>query len=382
MELKKKKIVIAPDSFKESMTAQQAAVAIAKGVKSVFQDKLDLELIPMADGGEGTIQSLADALDGTTHSKKVTGPLGNSVIANYAISGDKTTAIIEMAEASGIALVPSEIRNPLKTTTHGTGQLIQAALDHNVEKIILGIGGSATNDGGAGMVEALGGKLLNSEGNSIPSGGGSLIDLDDIDLSNLDKRLQDVQIIVACDVDNPLLGEYGASAIYGPQKGADKKMASDLDSALSNYHDVLERVTKKSVKDIPGAGAAGGLGAGLLAFLHAKLEPGVEIVLKETNFYERVVDADLVLTGEGKIDGQTIYGKTPIGVAKATKRFNIPVIALSGTLGTDYEKVYNHGIDAAFSIVQGPCDLEDALKNGPNYLEGLARNVAKLLVIH
>ncbi|OEH54906.1 glycerate kinase [Oceanobacillus sp. E9] len=382
MELKKKKIVIAPDSFKESMTAQQAAEAIAKGVKSVFQDKLDLELIPMADGGEGTIQSLADALDGTTHSKKVTGPLGNSVIANYAISGDKTTAIIEMAEASGIALVPSEIRNPLKTTTHGTGQLIQAALDHNVEKIILGIGGSATNDGGAGMVEALGGKLLNSEGNSIPSGGGSLIDLDDIDLSNLDKRLQDVQIIVACDVDNPLLGEYGASAIYGPQKGADKKMVSDLDSALSNYHDVLERVTKKSVKDIPGAGAAGGLGAGLLAFLHAKLEPGVEIVLKETNFYERVVDADLVLTGEGKIDGQTIYGKTPIGVAKATKRFNIPVIALSGTLGTDYEKVYNHGIDAAFSIVQGPCDLEDALKNGPNYLEGLARNVAKLLVIH
>ncbi|MCT1578292.1 glycerate kinase [Oceanobacillus kimchii] len=380
--MKKKKIVIAPDSFKESMTAQQAAVAIAKGVKSVFQDKLDLELIPMADGGEGTIQSLADALDGTTHSKKVTGPLGNSVIANYAISGDKTTAIIEMAEASGIALVPSEIRNPLKTTTHGTGQLIQAALDHNVEKIILGIGGSATNDGGAGMVEALGGKLLNSEGNSIPSGGGSLIDLDDIDLSNLDKRLQDVQIIVACDVDNPLLGEYGASAIYGPQKGADKKMVSDLDSALSNYHDVLERVTKKSVKDIPGAGAAGGLGAGLLAFLHAKLEPGVEIVLKETNFYERVVDADLVLTGEGKIDGQTIYGKTPIGVAKATKRFNIPVIALSGTLGTDYEKVYNHGIDAAFSIVQGPCDLEDALKNGPNYLEGLARNVAKLLVIH
>ncbi|GLO67443.1 MULTISPECIES: glycerate kinase [Oceanobacillus] len=380
--MKKKKIVIAPDSFKESMTAQQAAEAIAKGVKSVFQDKLDLELIPMADGGEGTIQSLADALDGTTHSKKVTGPLGNSVIANYAISGDKTTAIIEMAEASGIALVPSEIRNPLKTTTHGTGQLIQAALDHNVEKIILGIGGSATNDGGAGMVEALGGKLLNSEGNSIPSGGGSLIDLDDIDLSNLDKRLQDVQIIVACDVDNPLLGEYGASAIYGPQKGADKKMVSDLDSALSNYHDVLERVTKKSVKDIPGAGAAGGLGAGLLAFLHAKLEPGVEIVLKETNFYERVVDADLVLTGEGKIDGQTIYGKTPIGVAKATKRFNIPVIALSGTLGTDYEKVYNHGIDAAFSIVQGPCDLEDALKNGPNYLEGLARNVAKLLVIH
>lgn len=382
MELEKKKIVIAPDSFKESMTAKQAAKAIAKGVKSVFQDKLELKLIPMADGGEGTTQSLADALAGTVYSKNVTGPLGDEVTATYAISGDTTTAIIEMAEASGIALVPFEKRNPLKTSTYGTGQLIQAALDHNVEKIILGIGGSATNDGGAGMIEALGGRLLDSEGNSIPSGGGSLIDLDDIDLSNLDKRIQGVEIIVACDVDNPLLGEHGASAIYGPQKGADKKMVADLDSALSNYHDVLERVTKKSVKHIPGAGAAGGLGAGLLAFLHAKLEPGVEIVLTETNFHELVGDADLVITGEGKIDGQTIYGKTPIGVAKAAKRFNIPVIALSGTLGADYEKVYDHGIDAAFSIVQGPCKLEDALKNGPDYLERLARNVARLLVIN
>ncbi|MFS0750517.1 glycerate kinase [Oceanobacillus sp. 1P07AA] len=379
--MKKKKIVIAPDSFKESMTAKQAAVAIANGFKSVFKEQVDLELIPMADGGEGTTQSLADALKGTIYTKNVTGPLGDSVTASYAISGDRTTAIIEMAEASGIALVSSDKRDPLKTSTFGTGELIQVALDHGVSKIILGIGGSATNDGGAGMVEALGGRLLDSKGNSLPSGGGSLIDLDNIDLSNLDERLQDVEIIVACDVDNPLLGEYGASAIYGPQKGADNKMVAELDSALSNYHDVLERVTKKSVKDIPGAGAAGGLGAGLLAFLNAKLEPGVKIVLKETHFNNRVADADLVITGEGKIDGQTIYGKTPIGVAKAAKRINIPVIALSGTLGSDYEKVYDHGIDAAFSIVQGPCDLEDALKNGPDYLEGLARNVARLLVI-
>lgn len=376
-----KKIVIAPDSFKESMTAKQAAVAIAKGIKTVFHQQLDLELIPMADGGEGTTQSLADALSGTIHSKIVNGPLGDPVTASYAISGDTKTAIIEMAEASGLALVPNEKRNPLKTSTYGTGQLIQAALNHNVEKIILGIGGSATNDGGAGVVEALGGRLLDSEGNSLPSNGGSLIHLNDIDVSNLDKRLQGVEIIVACDVDNPLLGEHGASAIYGPQKGADKKMVADLDSALSNYHDVVERVTKKSVKDIPGAGAAGGLGAGLLAVLQAKLEPGVEIVLKETNFHERVADADLVITGEGKIDGQTIYGKTPIGVAKAAKKFGVPVIALSGTLGADYEIVYDHGIDAAFSIVQGPCDLEDALENGPDYLEKLAGSVARLLVI-
>ncbi|WP_041544308.1 glycerate kinase [Oceanobacillus iheyensis] len=379
MELKK--IVIAPDSFKESMTAKQAAVAIAKGIKTVFHQQLDLELIPMADGGEGTTQSLADALSGTIHSKIVNGPLGDPVTASYAISGDTKTAIIEMAEASGLALVPNEKRNPLKTSTYGTGQLIQAALDHNVEKIILGIGGSATNDGGAGVVEALGGRLLDSEGNSLPSNGGSLIHLNDIDVSNLDKRLQGVEIIVACDVDNPLLGEHGASAIYGPQKGADKKMVADLDSALSNYHDVVERVTKKSVKDIPGAGAAGGLGAGLLAVLQAKLEPGVEIVLKETNFHERVADADLVITGEGKIDGQTIYGKTPIGVAKAAKKFGVPVIALSGTLGADYEIVYDHGIDAAFSIVQGPCDLEDALENGPDYLEKLAGSVSRVLKI-
>ncbi|MFD1334434.1 glycerate kinase [Oceanobacillus iheyensis] len=379
MELKK--IVIAPDSFKESMTAKQAAVAIAKGIKTVFHQQLDLELIPMADGGEGTTQSLADALSGTIHSKIVNGPLGDTVTASYAISGDTKTAIIEMAEASGLALVPNEKRNPLKTSTYGTGQLIQAALDHNVEKIILGIGGSATNDGGAGVVEALGGRLLDSEGNSLPSNGGSLIHLNDIDVSNLDKRLQGVEIIVACDVDNPLLGEHGASAIYGPQKGADKKMVADLDSALSNYHDVVERVTKKSVKDIPGSGAAGGLGAGLLAVLQAKLEPGVEIVLKETNFHERVADADLVITGEGKIDGQTIYGKTPIGVAKAAKKFGVPVIALSGTLGADYEIVYDHGIDAAFSIVQGPCDLEDALENGPDYLEKLAGSVSRVLKI-
>jgi len=377
----KKKIIIAPDSFKESMTAKQAAEAIARGFRSVFHDSVDLELIPMADGGEGTTQSLADALQGTIHYQTVTDPIGNPVKASYAISGDHSTAIIEMAEASGLALVPQEKRNPMKTTTYGTGELIKAALDHGVSKVILGIGGSATNDGGVGMLEALGGVFYSRNNERIEPGGGSLRYLVDIDLSNLDARLRDVDIVVACDVDNPLLGPHGASAIYGPQKGANAEMVTELDNALRNYHQVLTNVTGKNVKNIPGAGAAGGLGAGLLAFLDAKLKPGIEIVLNETNFYDRVSRAHFVITGEGKIDGQTIYGKTPIGVAKAAKQSNVNVVALCGTLGKDYEKVYEHGIDAVFSIVNGPCELKDALLHGSEYLEGLARNVATVMLM-
>ncbi|MFD1414069.1 glycerate kinase family protein [Oceanobacillus jeddahense] len=377
--MQQKKIIIAPDSFKESMTAKQAAEAIARGFSTVFQEEVNPEIIPMADGGEGTTQSLADALQGTIYYKTVTNSNGEPVQAAYAISGDNSTAIIEAAEASGLELIPPHQRNPLLATTYGTGELIQAALEHGITKIILGIGGSATNDGGAGMLEALGVQFYHRNGERLDQGGGHLIDLDHIDISNLDPRLENVEIVVACDVDNPLLGANGASAVYGPQKGATEDMVNQLDKALRNYHNVQERTTSKSVKDIPGSGAAGGLGAGLLAFLDAKLEPGVEIVLKETNFYERASGADLVITGEGKIDGQTIYGKTPVGVAKAAKQSNIPVIAVCGTLGQNYEKVYEHGIDAAFSVIQAPCELKDALENGPVYLEGLATNIAKVL---
>src|SRR5699024_6114335 len=376
-----KRIVIAPDSFKESMTAKQAATAIAQGFREVFQDAVDLELIPMADGGEGTMQSLADALNGTIYQQTVTGPLGEAVQASYAISGDQSTAIIEMAEASGLALVPQEKRNPMRTTSFGTGELVKAALDHGVTKIILGIGGSATNDGGAGMIEALGGVFYSNAYRTIDRGGGQLLDLVDIDTTHIDSRLNHVEFIVASDVDNPLLGPDGASVVFGPQKGADEEMVAKLDHALCHYHRILKKVTGKNVKDIPGAGAAGGLGASLLAFFDAKLEPGIDIVLHETNFHDRMKDAAFVITGEGKIDGHTIYGKTPVGVAKAAKQHRANVIALCGTLGRDYEKVYAHGIDAVFSIAEGPGSLADALQNGARYLEALARNVAQVIFL-
>lgn len=372
------KIVIAPDSFKESMTAKQAAEAVARGFRKIYGDSIELDLIPMADGGEGTTQSLKDALDGQMYEKKVTGPLGNQITARYAISGDRSTAIIEMAEASGLALVPKEKRNPLFTTTYGTGELMKAALDQDVSKIILGIGGSATNDGGAGMIEALGGILYNHHHEKLARGGGALANLSSVDLTNLDPRLNELEILVACDVDNSLLGSNGASAVYGPQKGAIEEMVAQLDESLANFHDVFKKTTGKDVKDIPGAGAAGGLGAGLL-FLHATLERGIDIVLRETNFKKRIADATIVITGEGKIDGQTIYGKTPIGVANAAKQSGAKVIAICGTLGKGYKAVLDHGIDAAFSIAGGPCTLEEALSNGPEYLEDTARNVAQVL---
>lgn len=375
------KIVIAPDSFKESMTAKQAAEAIELGFRSVFGESLKTDIIPMADGGEGTTQSLADALQGKMYEQVVTGPLGEKVMATYALSGNQSLAIIEMAEASGLALVPVEKRNPLITSTYGTGELIKAALDHGVEKIILGIGGSATNDGGAGMIEALGGELIYRDSQPSSRGGGALLDLIDIDLTNLDPRLKQTEIVVACDVDNPLLGANGASAIYGPQKGATEEMVEQLDKALANYDSVLARVTGRDVKDIPGAGAAGGIGAGLLHCFDAFLEKGVEIVLQETDFYKRASEADLVITGEGKIDAQSIYGKTPIGVAQAAKAQGIKkVIAFCGTLGKDYELVYDAGIDAVFSIAEGPCTLDEALTRGPEFLEAAARNVARVLV--
>ncbi|MFB1051980.1 glycerate kinase [Paraliobacillus sp. JSM ZJ581] len=375
-----KKIVIAPDSFKESMTAKQAAEAVKRGFESVYKGTITYDLVPMADGGEGTTQSLADGLKGTFYEKVVTGPLGQPVTATYAVSGDESTAIIEMAEASGLALVPAEKRDPLKTTTYGTGELIKAALEHDVSKIILGIGGSATNDGGAGMIEALGGLLYDKQGERLALGGAALQDLWQMDLSNLDSRLEQVNVIVACDVDNPLLGSKGASAVYGPQKGATPDMVRQLDQALANFHDVMQVATGKNVKDIPGAGAAGGIGAGLLACLDAKLEPGIDIVLEQTNFAKRVADADIVITGEGKMDSQTIYGKTPIGVAKvAKKNSGATVIAICGTLSNGYEAVFDHGIDAAFSIAQGPCHVEQAIQNGSEYLEATARNIASVI---
>ncbi|QCS54470.1 glycerate kinase [Priestia flexa] len=369
------KIVIAPDSFKESLSALEVAEAVEKGFKQVLP-QANYVKVPMADGGEGTVQSLVDATDGEIISKTVTGPLGEPVEAFFGILGTKRTAVIEMAAASGLHLVPPAKRNPLMTTTKGTGELISAALDYGVNHIIIGIGGSATNDGGAGMAKALGAQLLDAEGNEILDGGGALGNLAFINLSTLDSRLQHVKIEVACDVDNPLTGERGSSAIFGPQKGATPEMVALLDRNLRHYAAVLERDLGQKIDDVPGAGAAGGLGAGLLAFLQAELKRGVDIVIEATNLLEAVRDADVVITGEGKIDGQTIYGKTPIGVAKTAKKHGIPVIGIAGNIGADSHVVYEHGIDALFSIVPGVTTLENAFANASDYVEKTAMNVA------
>ncbi len=374
------KIVIAPDSYKESLSAMEAADCIEKGFKQIIPHA-EYVKVPMADGGEGTVQSLVDATGGSIIPAMVTGPLGEPVEAFFGLLGDKKTAVIEMAAASGLHLVPAGKRNPLVTTTKGTGELIKSALDLGVTHIIVGIGGSATNDGGAGMAQALGARLLDAEGREIGGGGGALSILSSIDLSQLDGRLAGIKIEVACDVDNPLTGEKGASAIFGPQKGADPQMVGMLDKNLAHYASVIEKDLGKKIKDVPGAGAAGGLGGGLLAFLPAELKRGVDIVIAAAGLEQIVADADLVITGEGRIDGQTIFGKTPIGVAGTAKKSGVPVIGLAGSISRDSEVVREHGIDAVFSIVPGAVALEDAFRNASEYVEQAAANIAAVWML-
>lgn len=371
------KIVIAPDSFKESLTALEVAEAIEAGLKKVLPDA-EYVKVPMADGGEGTVQSLVDATEGRLISAEVCAPLGNKVKAEFGLSGDGRTAIIEMAAASGLHLVPPEARNPLRTTSYGTGELICAALDEGVEKIIVGIGGSATNDGGAGMLQALGALLLDANKQPIGAGGGCLQDLAAIDLSGLDKRLADVEIVVACDVDNPLCGEKGASAVFGPQKGATAEMVQALDSGLQHFAALAARDLGLDIQSPAGAGAAGGMGGGVLLLPDARLQAGVKIVMEAVGLAEKVQDADLVITGEGRMDAQSVHGKTPIGVAHTAKAFGKPVIAIVGCLREDYEVVYAQGIDAVFPIIRQLGSLEEILQHGRDNLVSAAQNVARI----
>ena len=371
------KIVIAPDSFKESLTALEVAEAIEAGLKKVLPDA-EYVKVPMADGGEGTVQSLVDATEGRLISAEVCAPLGNKVKAEFGLSGDGRTAIIEMAAASGLHLVPPEARNPLRTTSYGTGELICAALDEGVEKIIVGIGGSATNDGGAGMLQALGALLLDAHHQPIGAGGGCLQDLAAIDLSGLDKRLAGVEIVVACDVDNPMCGEKGASAVFGPQKGATPEMVQALDSGLHHFADIAARDLGLDIQSPAGAGAAGGMGGGVLLLPDARLQAGVQIVMEAVKLAEKVQDADLVITGEGRMDAQSVHGKTPIGVAHTAKAFGKPVIAIVGCLREDYEVVYAQGIDAVFPIIRQLGSLEEILQHGRDNLVSAAQNVARI----
>ncbi|MED4040693.1 glycerate kinase [Niallia taxi] len=369
------KIVLAPDSFKESLSALQVAESIERGFKQVLSNA-EYVKVPMADGGEGTVQSLVDATGGRIIKKTVTGPLGEAAEAFFGILGNEKSAVIEMAAASGLHLVPATKRNPLLTTTRGTGELIAAALEYNVNHIIIGIGGSATNDGGAGMARALGARFLNSNGQEITEGGGALSDLAAIDLSSLDSRLAHVKIEVACDVDNPLIGPKGASAIFGPQKGATPEIVNQLDENLAHFAEIIEKDLGVKIADVPGAGAAGGLGGGLLAFMQAELSRGVDIVMEAAKLSDIIAGADLVITGEGKIDGQTIFGKTPIGVAKTAKKHGVPVIGIAGNVAGDSDAVHEYGIDAIFSIVPGAVSLQEAFLHADKFVERTARNIA------
>ena len=371
-------IVLAPDSFKESMTAKEACVAMERGIKKV-NSNIQCIHVPMADGGEGTMQSLVDATGGEVYSLEVVGPLGNKVKAEYGILGNGEIGVLEMASASGIHLVSLEERNPLITTTYGTGELIKACLDRGVKKLLIGIGGSATNDGGVGVIQALGGRFLDKEGNELGFGGGELEKLDRIDLTNFDRRLKDVVIEVACDVSNPLCGENGASYIFGPQKGASVEMIKILDNNLKHYAKVIKEQFGKDVLEIAGAGAAGGLGAGLMVFLNGNLKKGIEIVIEYSGLEKKVKNCDMVWTGEGSIDFQTQYGKTPLGVATVAKKYNKPVVALAGRVGDDIDILYEKGIDSIFGIMRGVTTIDEALKNGKENIERTSENIARLM---
>jgi len=375
------KIIIAPDSFKGSLSALEVCENIEIGIKKVF-GTAEIVKVPMADGGEGTVQSLVDATGGKIINLKVKGPLLKEVNAFYGILGDGNTAVIEMASASGITLLTKEERNPMKTTTYGTGQIIKHALNMGCRNIIIGIGSSATNDGGAGMVKALGIKLLDEKSGEIDFGGGNLNRLKSIDLSEIDIRIKQCNIVVACDVDNTLCGEKGASYIFGAQKGADENMIIILDKNLSHYAEIVNKYLGVSIKDYPGAGAAGGLGGGLLAFLNAKLQPGINIVIETTDLEEKLKDADLVITGEGMIDYQTQYGKTPYGVAMLAKKHNIPVIALAGGIGKGAEELYSKVFDSIFSIVDKPMQLEEAIANSELLLQKTAERIMRIIKLY
>ena len=372
------KYVVAPDSFKESMTAKEVCDAMEKGIKEA-DSAAEVIKVPMADGGEGTVDSLVDATQGQRVIVEVTGPLGNKISAYYGILGNGTTAVIEMAKASGLEIVEKKKRNPMITTTFGTGELIRDALDHNVKEIIIGLGGSSTNDGGSGMAQALGAKLLDQNNHQIPFGGGNLDKLDKIDISDLDSRLQDVKIILASDVTNPLIGKDGASRVFGPQKGATPEMVEKLENNLQHYAKIVKRDLNKEVALVSGAGAAGGLGAGLIAFTTCEMRRGVDLAIEVTKLEEKIRDADYVFTGEGGTDFQTKFGKTPYGVAKLGKKYHKPVISLAGYLGEGIDSLYSEGFTAIFGIIPGACDLSTALKNGPSNVARTTENIVRLL---
>ena len=374
------KIVVAPQAFKGSLSATEVGNSMIKGIENVIENSTNL-LVPVADGGDGTLETLVESSQGKINSIKVTGPLGEQQNSAWGALGRNKTAIIEMARSSGLALVPINKLNPLISTTYGLGEVILDALDQGYRDFIIGIGGSATNDAGAGMAQALGAKLLDSNGNELPFGGESLSKLNSINIDGIDTRIKESNFAIACDVNNPLTGPEGASAIYGPQKGATPEMVNTLDQALTNFAKIVEKDLGIKINNVEGSGAAGGLGGGLIAFLNGKLRKGVDIVLDFVDINKALTNTNLVITGEGQLDFQTIYNKAPIGVARRAKHLGIPVIAISGSLGENFSVVHEHGIDAASSIVSKPMTLEEASKNAPELISTATEQALRYMKI-
>ena len=371
------KIIIAPNAFKETLSAVEVADCIEQGIKRIWPETA-IEKSPLADGGDGTVDVLVSAMGGKIIARKVVGPLGNKVRAEIGLLDDEMTAVVEMASASGLRLVPLEKRNPLRTTTYGTGELIKACLDRGAKEIIVGVGGSATVDGGAGMATALGVKLLDKFGKPIESGGEGLKNLFRIDCSHLDSRIKRTKFIVAADVDNPLLGKRGAARVYAAQKGATPKMVGELEKYLTNFARVIEKDLGIEVADLPGAGAGGGLSAGSVAFLNARIKQGVDIVIKAWGLKEKMENADLVFTGEGSIDRQTLYGKVPFGVAKIAKKYGVPVIAIAGNVEDGAYMLSKYGIEAIFSTTPRIMTLAEIRKNPGQLITNTVEQIMRI----
>ncbi|SCS44088.1 glycerate kinase [Staphylococcus caeli] len=370
------KIILAPDSFKGSMSATEVATYMSQSISEIYP-QADVHALPVGDGGEGTMESLVNATNGTFHSVNVTGPLGNQVSAQYGVLNDGKTCVIEMAEASGLKHIPDNCLNAMDSTTFGTGELILNALDKGFRNFIIALGGSATNDGGSGMLQALGVKLLDNQQQEINFGGAALKDLKVIDLTYFDQRIKHCNFTIASDVQNPLIGPNGASHVFGKQKGASMAQISQLDSNLEHWANLIAAETKIRIHNTPGAGAAGGLGAAFKAFFPNQFKEGIQVVIDYTNLEQHLKDADLIITGEGKIDFQTFYGKTPLGIAKCARKFNVPIIFIGGTVDIDIEQLSDLGVISAFSLTDRPLSLADTIQNSEQLITKVTKNIIK-----
>jgi len=375
------KILVAPDSFKESVSAIQVAEAISMGVLKIIPNA-EIIKTPISDGGEGLLDALVNDKNGKIITVKVYDPLYRSIAAEYGILNEGTTAVIEMAKASGLELLKEQEKNPYNTSSYGTGQLILDALDRGCQKIIIGIGGSATNDGGMGMVKALGGKFINNEGVELTEGGGALGELSSINLTNFDKRISNCKIIVACDVTNKLTGENGASFVYGAQKGGSKEQLEFLDKNLEHYAAIIRNHLGIEIENINGAGAGGGMGAGLMAFLNAELKSGIDLILETLEIKKHIKNIDLIITGEGKIDKQTLQGKTILGIAALAKEYHVPVIAITGKIGDNIDEIYKLGITSIFSIVNKPMKLEEAINDVEYLIQSCIETIIRTIKLY